>query len=240
MMTLRPLWLASCCVLFLNGCAHAPSYEPQDPLEPLNRAIYQFNETADRYVLRPVAKGYVAVTPSFMRTGVRNFLRNLVYPVTIVNQYAQGEVIDGSRDLGRFLVNSTIGVAGLIDVAQYWGMPAHVEDFGQTLGTWGVGEGWYLMLPLLGPSTNRDLVGTLFDAPLSPVYHVDNELFIYGYTAVDAVQLRADLLGADDLLYEQDDRYAFVRSAYLQRRKSAIRNGAPDPEDDLDALLDEL
>lgn len=240
MMTLRPLWLASCCVLFLNGCAHTPSYEPQDPLEPLNRAIYQFNETADRYVLRPVAKGYVAVTPSFMRTGVRNFLRNLVYPVTIVNQYAQGEVIDGSRDLGRFVVNSTIGVAGLIDVAQYWGMPAHVEDFGQTLGTWGIGEGWYLMLPLLGPSTNRDLVGTLLDAPLSPVYHVDNELFIYGYTAVDAVQLRADLLGADDLLYEQDDRYAFVRSAYLQRRKSAIRNGAPDPEDDLDALLDEL
>ncbi len=240
MKKLRQSGVALIGVLLLSACAHSPSYEPQDPLEPVNRAIYQFNEVADRYVLRPVAKGYVAVTPQFMRTGVRNFVNNLLYPVTIVNQYAQGAFVDGSRDLGRFLVNSTIGVAGLIDVAQYWGMPSHGEDFGQTLGTWGVGEGWYLMLPFLGPSTNRDLVGRLFDAPLSPIYYVDHETVIYGFTAMDVVQLRADLLGADDLLYEQDDRYAFVRSAYLQRRESAIRNGAPDPDDDLDALLDDL
>lgn len=226
--------------MFLSACAHTPSYEPQDPLEPVNRAIYRFNEVADRYVLRPVAQGYVAVTPQFMRTGVRNFLSNIVYPVTIVNQYAQGEFANGSRDLGRFIINSTIGIVGLIDVAQYWGMPSHYEDFGQTLGSWGVGEGWYLMLPFLGPSTNRDLVGTIIDAPLSPVYHAENEFVIYGYTAADAIQLRADLLNADELLNEQDDRYAFVRSAYLQKREGSIRNGAPAPEDDLDALLDDL
>ncbi len=233
--TLAP-WFA---VAALSGCAHSPSYEPQDPLEPVNRAIYSFNEVADRYVLRPVAQGYVAVTPQFVRTGVRNFLNNLVYPVTIVNQYAQGEFANGSKDLGRFVINSTLGVGGLIDVAQYWGMPSHYEDFGQTLGTWGVGEGWYLMLPFLGPSTNRDLVGRIVDAPFSPVYYSENELVIYGYTALDAVQLRADLLGADELLYEQNDRYAFVRSAYLQKREGSINNGAP-PEDDLDALLDDL
>lgn len=229
-------WLAC---IFLAACAHTPSYEPQDPLEPVNRAIYSFNETADKYVLRPVAKGYVAITPDFVRTGMRNFLTNIVYPVTIVNQYAQGEFAKGSRDLGRFLVNSTVGIGGLIDVAQYWGMPRHYEDFGQTLATWGVGEGWYLMLPFFGPSTNRDIVGTIVDIPLSPVYFAENEWLAYGYTTADAVQLRADLLGADGLLYEQNDRYAFVRSAYLQQRESSIRNGAP-PEDDLDAFLDDF
>lgn len=226
--------------LLLSACAHTSVYEPQDPLEPVNRAIYSFNETADRYVLKPVARGYVAVTPAFFRTGVRNFFSNLFYPITIVNQYAQGEFIEGSKDVGRLLVNTTIGIGGLIDVAQYWGMPAHDEDFGQTLGTWGVGEGWYLMVPFLGPYTNRDFVGMLVGLPMSPLYYSDDELLLWGLTALDKTQVRADLLPADALLQEQSDRYAFIRSAYLQKRQSAVRNGAPPPEDDFfDDLLDE-
>lgn len=231
------LWIVG-----LSGCAHTQSYDPHDPLEPVNRAIFAFNDTADRYVLRPVAKGYVAVTPEFARDGIRNFMNNLFYPVTIVNQFAQGEWGQGSQDFARFVVNSTVGLAGLVDVAKHWGLPGHQEDFGQTLGTWGVGEGWYLMLPFLGPSTNRDLVGRLFDAPLSPLYYSEVDSVIIGVSALDVLRTRADLLSADALLNEQDDRYAFLRSAYLQRRQVSVRNGAPAPEDDFDfdALLDEL
>lgn len=226
----------------LSGCAHTSTHEPQDPLEPVNRAIFAFNDTADRYVLRPVAKGYSTVTPAFVQSGVRNFIGNLFYPVTIINQYAQGELLAGTRDVGRFLINSTVGLLGLVDVAKHWGLAENDEDFGQTLGSWGVGEGWYLMLPFLGPSTNRDLVGRLVDIPLAPTYRSREAEVILGITVLDVVQTRADLLSADALLNEQDDRYAFLRSAYLQRRKNAVRNGAPDPEDDfdMDALLDDI
>lgn len=238
----RTLGLLVAVVVVLSGCAHTATHEPQDPLEPVNRAIFAFNDTADRYVLRPVAKGYSSVTPDFVQSGVRNFIGNLFYPVTIINQFAQGELQAGTRDMGRFLINSTVGLLGLVDVAKHWGLAENDEDFGQTLGTWGVGEGWYLMLPFLGPSTNRDLVGRLVDGPLSPAYYIEEPEPILAVTVLDVVQTRADLLGADALLNEQDDRYAFLRSAYLQRRKNAVRNGAPDPDDDfdMDALLDDI
>lgn len=226
--------------LLLSACAHTTVYEPQDPLEPVNRVVFKFNDVADRYVLRPVARGYVSITPKFVRSGVRNFFDNLFYPVTIINQYAQGEWVDGTKDIGRFVVNSTIGIGGLIDVAQYWGMPAHDEDFGQTLGAWGVGEGWYLMVPFLGPSTNRDFVGMLVGIPASPLYYYEDDEIVWTLGVLDKVQQRADLLPADALLNEQSDRYAFIRSAYLQQRQSAVRNGAPAPEDDFfDEFLDE-
>lgn len=227
-------------LLFLAGCAHNPSYEPLDPLEPVNRAVFAFNETADRYLLRPVAVGYEAVTPTFVQSGVRNFFGNLFYPVTIFNQFAQGKWSAGVQDLGRLLINSTLGLGGLVDVAQHWGLPEQDEDFGQTLGAWGVGEGWYLMLPFLGPSTNRDLVGRVFDAPLSPLYYSEEDKLILGLTAANLVQVRADLLPADALLQAQDDRYAFIRSTYLQQRGAAVRDGAPEDNSDFDDLLDEL
>lgn len=217
--------------LGLTACAHHPSYAPADPLEPINRGIYAFNDTADRLVLRPVAKGYAAAVPGFARTGINNFFSNLFYPVTVVNQFLQGKFVRGSSDLGRFVINSTLGLGGLIDVASYWGLPEHAEDFGQTFGRWGVGEGWYLMLPILGPTTNRDLVGRIVGIPFSPMYDLDDPPLTLGLSLLDAVQTRAQLLNADALLRGQMDPYLFVRSAYLQKRWSNVHDGNPPREE---------
>lgn len=218
-------------VALLAACAHRPSYDPADPLEPVNRGIYAFNNTADKYVLRPVAKGYETVVPGFARSGINNFFGNLFYPVTIVNQFLQGKLEDGTADIGRFLINTTLGVGGFFDVAARLGLPAHGEDFGQTFGRWGVGEGWYLMLPFLGPSTNRDLVGRIVGGPFSPLYYADDAALVWGFTVLDAVATRAQLLKADQLLKDQLDPYVFIRSSYLQQRWSAQHDGNPPAED---------
>ena len=221
---------AAAATLALGACAHSPSHAPADPLEPVNRGIYSFNTTADTYVLRPVAKGYVAVVPGFMRNGVNNFFGNLTGPLAIISQLLQGKPVAATADLGRFLLNTTLGLGGLIDVAGHWGLPAHREDMGQTFGRWGVGQGWYLMLPFLGPSTNRDLLGRLVGAPLSPLYTAENSTVVWGLNVMDAIQTRAKLLNADRLLEDQLDPYVFIRSAYLQRRWSAVHDGNPPPE----------
>ena len=215
-------------VLFAAGCAHSPTY---DPLEPVNRGIYKFNDTADTYVLKPVAKGYVAVTPGFVRTGVTNFFGNLTYPLTIVNQFLQGKPADGFSDMGRFLVNSTLGIGGLFDPATPLGLNRHDEDFGQTFGKWGVGNGWYLMLPFLGPSTNRDLTGRIVAIPFNPTYYVSDGDVVLGLSALDIVNTRAMLLNADRLVRNQYDPYVFIRDAYLQRRRSQVYDGSPPRED---------
>ncbi|MBB88276.1 MAG: hypothetical protein CMP06_13425 [Xanthomonadales bacterium] len=218
-------------VLFAAGCAHSPTYDPLDPLEPVNRGIYKFNDTADTYVLKPVAKGYVAVTPGFVRTGVTNFFGNLTYPLTIVNQFLQGKPADGFSDMGRFLVNSTLGIGGLFDPATPLGLSRHDEDFGQTFGKWGVGNGWYLMLPFLGPSTNRDLTGRIVAIPFNPTYYVSDGDVVLGLSALDIVNTRAMLLNADRLVRNQYDPYVFIRDAYLQRRRSQVYDGSPPRED---------
>lgn len=218
-------------LLLLASCAHHPAHDPADPLESLNRGVFAFNNTADQYLLQPVAKGYHWLAPDFVRTGVKNFFSNLVYPITIVNQYLQGKPADGTADLGRFLINSTIGLAGLIDVASYWGLPAHEEDFGQTFGRWGIGEGWYLMLPILGPSSNRDLLGRLAGFPFNPTFYSDETEMIWGFTLLDAIQVRSQYLGADTLLKQQIDPYSFFRNAYMQRRWAAIHDGNPPAEE---------
>lgn len=218
--------------LMTSGCAHAPADNPHDPLEPVNRAIFTFNDTADRYVLRPLAKGYASVTPQVVRTGVSNFFSNLESPVTIVNDVCQLKLKQGASDTGRFLLNTVAGIGGLIDVATGTGLTKHDEDFGQTLGYWGVGEGWYLMLPLFGPSDNRDLVGRIADTPLHPEYWLparyDAEK--YGSTALRLVNERASLLDQDKILNQQLDKYLFVRTAFLQSRQAAIYDGHPPPE----------
>ena len=231
--------LALVAVMLLSGCAHMPPDEPSDPLESVNRGIFKFNRGADKYVLRPVAKTYRNYTPAPIRTGIYNVLDNLFYPTVIVNDFLQGKFTQGGKDLGRFVLNTTVGIVGIMDVATPLGLPRNKEDLGQTLGKWGMGEGWYLMLPLLGPSNGRDFFGGLGDtftgptpvADLADAYSVTDyevrDSVEYGMTALDAVDSRSRLLDADRLLDEQLDPYVFIRTAYLQNRQNLVFDGNP-------------
>ncbi len=219
-------------VCLLPACATLPPDQPADPLEPVNRAMFSFNRTADRYVLKPVAKGYKAVVPDVAQRGVINFFSNLGEPITIVNGLLQGKFVQAGSDTGRFLLNSTAGFAGLMDVATDAGLKKHDEDFGQTLGYWGVGTGAYLMLPFLGPSNGRDLIGRGVDYFTAPQYYVqqnngDEDAIFYGLTALELVKLRTQLLSADSLIDGAIDPYIFVRTAYLQNRLNDVYDGAP-------------
>ena len=218
--------------LLLASCAHRPVDDPADPLEPVNRAVFSFNTKADHYVLRPAAKGYVAVTPDWTRKGVSNFFDNLFYPKTIVNDLLQAKFTTGLSDTGRFLTNTIFGIGGVMDVGTRWGLPKHDEDFGQTLGYWGVGEGWFLMLPLLGPSDNRDLVGYAAGIPLNPVNYLpsDYDWLKLSLSAGNLVNQRANLLPTDSLVESQLDPYLAVRTAYLQRRQALVYDGNPPME----------
>lgn len=219
-------------VLALGGCAHAPADDPHDPLEPVNRIVYGVNMTADKYVLRPVAKAYETAVPSVARTGIHNFLENLGYPTVILNDLLQLKGRQALQDLCRFVLNTTFGVVGFIDIATPGGLPANDEDFGQTLGHWGVGEGWYLMLPLFGPSNNRDLLGRGVDAFSNPlVYNEQDEWLSWTLTGVGAVDGRAQLLDADKYIAQQLDPYVFVRTIYLQNRQNKVHDGRPPPEE---------
>ena len=224
-MKLRLVLVAA--VVLLSACAHAPPGEPNDPLEPMNRAVLRFNLAADRYVLRPVAKSYEAVTPAPVRKGVTNFFRNLQEPRTVVNGLLQGKVKQAASDTGRFLLNSTAGFAGFMDVATDAGMPRHDEDFGQTIGYYGVGDGWYLMLPFLGPSSNRDLIGRGGDYFTGYGYYADEPEVNYTAQALEVIDSRVRLFPADPLLEEALDKYIWVRTAYLQQRLNKVYDGAP-------------
>lgn len=226
-------------VAWLTGCAHAPADRPSDPLEPVNRVTFQFNRTVDRYVIRPVAEGYVRITPNFVNTGVTNFFDNLFYPITIVNGFLQGKVQQGVSDTGRFLVNTTLGVAGVFDVASRFGLGQHDEDFGQTLGYWGVPTGWYLVLPFLGPSSGRDFAGSVADTPLSPLYYVDDDAVAWSLRGLFIIDTRARLLSTDRLIANALDPYLFVRDAYFQRREYLVYDGNPPQEQYLMPPLEE-
>ncbi|HWY24695.1 MAG TPA: VacJ family lipoprotein [Nevskia sp.] len=221
-------------VLALCACAHHPADDPADPLEPVNRAVYTFNSKADHYVLRPAAKGYAAVMPDWAREGIGNFFSNLFYPTTIVNDFLQAKFKQGAADTGRFVVNSIYGVGGLIDVGNRVGLSKHDEDFGQTLGYWGVGEGWFLMLPFLGPNDNRDLVGKGVDIFTNPTHYLPGRYDLPQYLTTFVlynVDRRANLLSTDSLLESQFDQYLFIRTAYLQHRQAMVYDGNPPPED---------
>lgn len=218
--------------ILLAGCAHSPVSDPQDPLEPLNRKIYAFNETADKYVAQPVARGYVAAVPAPLRTGVSNFFDNITYPKVIVNDLLQAKFQQAGLDTTRFLMNLTFGLAGFLDPATMVGLQKNDEDFGQTLGYWGVGQGWYLMLPILGPSTNRDLIGTTADAFAEPPTYADRDV-AWPATGVRLVDTRSQLLGSEGMLRQQLDPYIFVRSLYLGRRQGLVYDGNP-PKEEID------
>lgn len=226
-------------VFLLSGCAGRVAVEdrhPDDPWEGFNRGVFAFNDTLDRTVLKPVARGYRAVTPEPMQTGVGNFFSNLGEVRTTLNSLLQGKPANAGRSTSRFLINSTVGIAGLLDFATHMGVTAAQEDFGQTLGSWGVGEGPYLVLPLLGPSTVRDTSGLPLDMVTYPLYYVENDKVRYGLTGLRIVDARAGLLDQEELI--RGDRYVFIRDAYLQRRRFEVSDGElgddPFASDDFD------
>lgn len=228
--------LALACTMTLGalaGCAHSPPDDPQDPLENVNRKVFWFNQKADRYVLKPVAQGYHDTLPGSVRRCVNNFFNNLFYPKTIVNDFLQVKFLQFGSDIGRLVVNTTAGVGGLFDVATDIGLNRHDEDFGQTLGYWGVGPGWFVMLPILGPSDNRDLVGLVGDFYTNPLTYVNNTYVSLGLNGLYAVDKRASFLGTESLLNSQFDPYVFLRTAYLQQRENAVYDGHP-PQESLD------
>lgn len=205
-----------------------------DPLEGFNRAMYTFNDKLDVYLLKPVAKGYRAVTPVPVRKGVSNFFSNLREPLVALNNALQGNFGAAASDLGRFVTNSTVGLLGLFDVGTRIGLEKHTEDFGQTLGVWGVAEGPYLVLPFFGPSGVRDGVGLIGDYAAHPVTYLEDESIAWTLFALDVIDTRARYLDASDILEQAagDDPYIFVREAYRQRRRHLIRGDAePAPVD---------
>jgi phospholipid-binding lipoprotein MlaA len=223
----------------LSGCATTPG-TPGDPLEPFNRAMFTFNEKVDETVLQPVARGYRALLPEFVRTGVSNFFSNLEDLWIGVNNLLQGKITDGAQDFARFTWNSTIGLLGFLDVASEMDIPKHNEDFGQTLGRWGVDTGPYLVLPIFGPSNFRDGAGFAVDTTGDIVRNLDYVPTRNTLYATRAVSTRANLLDASRVLDEAAlDKYRFVRDAYLQRRRSLVYDGNPPREKDPDEDEDE-
>ena len=206
-------------LLFSSGLAFGET--ETDPFESWNRAMFAFNQKADSYVLSPVAKGYRAITPKPVRTGVSNFFNNLGEPITAVNSVLQAKPGKAVRSLTRFIFNSTIGLFGLFDVAGAMGIEREREDLGQTLAYWGVGSGPYLVLPILGPSNLRDLGGRIGDRPLSPVDWQD-EVGVTELMIADGIQTRAQLPME---LKSVGDPYVLMRSAYEQRRRYEINDG---------------
>ncbi len=212
-------------VMSMAGCASTQTAEsnPDDPWEGFNRKVFVFNDTLDRYALKPIAQGYDYVTPSPVQTGVGNFFANLGEVGTAFNSVLQWKWGNAGIASGRFMINSTLGLAGLVDIATDMGITGREEDFGQTLAVWGVGEGPYLVLPLLGPSTVRDTAGRPVDMYTDPVTYVEDDEVAYGLTFLRIVDKRAALLDQERLI--RGDRYSFIRDAWLQQRRFEVNDG---------------
>lgn len=200
--------------------------QENDPWEGFNRSIFNFNEGLDRAILKPVTQGYRYVTPEIAQTGVNNFFENLKDVRTLFNNLFQGKVHNALEDFSRITFNSTFGLGGLIDVATPMGIPKNNEDFGQTLGYWGVSSGPYLVLPLFGPSSVRDSVGMVPDWYLDPLYYVDDRSTRVPLRVLRVVDTRSQLLDAERII--SGDRYSFIRDAYLQRREFLVNDGVMD------------
>lgn len=218
----------------LSACASKGSTDSEihDPFEETNRAILQFNEVADKAVLEPIAKGYRKFTPGAARTALRNFLRNLNSPIIIGNELLQGDLKGVGNATARVVINTLAGFGGILDLAEQGGIERQPEDFGQTLAKWGVGDGMYVMLPLLGPSTVRDATGSLVDGYADPIriylFNIDEEHLYYKRVIADAVSKREELIDIiDDLRRNSFDYYAAIRSAYYQHRQALINDQAP-------------
>ena len=232
-------WLVLGMILAATGCATTHNEPGQDPLEPANRVFFNVNETLDRAMLKPVAQGYVRITPAPVRTGVTNFFNNLGYLNVILNDVLQGKFEQGVNDSLRFIFNSTLGIGGWFDVAgDNMGLPAHEEDFGQTLAVWGLDKGFYLYLPLFGPNTLRDSADFIPSTLLNPFFYASGSILL-PLNAVNAINTRANLLEASNIRDEAAlDPYAFTREAYLQQREFLIHDGNP-PISDYEDIFEE-
>lgn len=221
----------------LAGCA--TSGNPKDPIEGFNRAMFAFNEGLDAAIIKPVATGYESVLPSPIRTGVTNFFSNIEDLFIGVNNLFQGKVPQAFSDLGRVAINTTVGLLGVIDFASDAGLEKHDEDFGQTFGRWGVGNGAYVVIPVFGPRTARDTVGLVLDVAVDPVAQHNPVAPRNAAIALRMVSDRANLLAADKVVEEAAlDKYSYMRDAYLQRRRNLIYDGNPPRE--IEAAADQI
>lgn len=228
------------CVL-CGACSSAPSNpdgsqperSPADPWEPLNRSIRTFNGSLDMVSFKPLAKGYQIVVPKIIRLGVTNFSKNLRSPLNIINHFLQGKFGDGFRQTGRFVMNTTFGIGGLMDVATDAGIEVINEDFGQTLAVWGVPAGPYVVIPFLGPRTLRDATMIPLNFLADPLFHYNNSSARDKIYLVRAIDLRARLLNSEKLLEDAYDPYIRIREAYLQHRRFLIYDGDPPEDEDL-------
>ncbi len=234
----RRIFLLILISLIAGSCASTQelSNDPRDPWEGFNRAVYTFNDTLDHTLLTPLAIGYRAITPEFAETGINNFYANLNDLIVALNNYLQFKFGAATSDVGRILVNSTIGLLGFIDVASKMGLRKHDEDFGQTLGYWGMGTGPFIMLPLLGPSNLRDGPAKVPDWLVWPPTWADiNNSERNLLTALDIISSRSELLKLEEKTEElaRGDRYVFIRDAYLDRREFLVNDGEISADDDL-------
>ena len=253
-MKIQRLYSVLLVLLLLGGCASNKSVEqaqqyndPKDPLESFNRTMWDFNyEVLDEYLLRPAAVAYVDYMPGFARTGLYNMALNLEEPSNTLNNLLQGKLEGTFTSLGRFLLNSTVGLLGAIDVATEIGLTREEEEFGEVLGKWGVGTGPYLMIPGMGPNDVRSGVGDIVDTSYSPLDSL-NLYFAVLRTGIKALEARASLIQQEQQLTSSTDPYAFVKSAYFQNLEFRVKDGVVEQteeeeelEDDIDAYLDEL
>lgn len=249
-MTLRKIFTT--CIIFSIGCSttsvkETHSAKTEDSFESFNRSVHSFNETLDANILKPIAKGYMWATPDVVQKGVTNFFSNINDIGVTANDLMQFKMTQGGMDASRFIVNTTAGGLGVVDVASMIDLPKHNEDFGQTLGFWGVPSGDFLMLPFIGPSSPREVVGKVGDAlfnPFSYTFLFGGGLAITagvaGANALDVTNTRATLMGTEKMVNEAagSDRYNFIKNAYKQRREYLVHDGNVPTEDDID-LMDE-
>ncbi|SPD66016.1 LIPOPROTEIN VACJ-like [Cupriavidus taiwanensis] len=230
---IRNLMATAAAAAALAGCATGPTANPKDPLEPFNREVSKINEDFDKGIMRPVAELYADYTPTPVQRAVENFFSNVSDVYSAVNNLLQGKPTRAAEDTMRVAMNTVLGIGGLIDIATPAGLPKYKEDFGQTLGVWGVPAGPYLVLPLFGPSTFRDTAGMLVDRQADPSAYFYPVSLRNSLVGVRIVAGRAQLLGASNLLEQAAlDKYSFLRDSYLQRRQYLIYDGNPPGGDD--------
>lgn len=242
MLPLPRLTLLITLSLIGTGCATVEGpKDPHDPLESYNRAMYSFNDAFDRTIFKPVAEGYNKVMPKPVNTGISNFFSNLDDVLVLFNDLLQFKFKQSASDFSRLTWNTTVGLFGFFDVASHMDLPKHNEDFGQTLGYWGVGSGPYIVLPFLGPSTLRDGTGLIADWQVDPIARIENDQRRWTVMGVKAVDTRAGLLRATSIIETASlDPYAFMRDAYLQRRENLVYDGNPPLKDEFDPFADEF